>query len=204
MRIRTTRWAAPRGTTEEARQGQTMNASPNPTHGLLARFETPADLMAAAIKCRDAGFTHWDVFSPFPVHGMDDAMGVKKSQVGWFTFVGGTTGFFTGMTMIWFMNKFDYGLVVGGKPLFTPLYAFPVSYELTILLGSFATLFGMLFFNRLPRLYHPLLKVQSFKKATDDGYFLCIEARDPKYSGLATRTFLLEQCHAHAVETVED
>ncbi len=180
-----------------------MSASSKP-YGLLAEFETPAALMDAAIRCRDAGFTKWDVHSPFPIHGMDDAMGLKKSQVGWFTFVGGVTGFTTGMTMIWFMNKFDYPLVVGGKPLFTPLYAFPVSYELTILLGAFATLFGMLFLNRLPRLHHPLLKVERFKRATDDRFFVSIESVDPRFSIEATRKFLLEECHANAVETVEE
>jgi hypothetical protein len=180
-----------------------MSAS-SKAYGLLAEFETPAALMDAAIRCRDAGFTKWDVHSPFPIHGMDDAMGLKKSPVGWFTFVGGMTGFTTGMTMIWFMNKFDYPLVVGGKPLFTPLYAFPVSYELTILLGAFATLFGMLFLNRLPRLHHPLLKVERFKRATDDRFFVSIESVDPKFSIEATRQFLLEECHANAVETVEE
>ncbi len=180
-----------------------MSASSKP-YGLLAEFETPAALMDAAIRCRDAGFTKWDVHSPFPIHGMDDAMGLKKSPVGWFTFAGGVTGFTTGMTMIWFMNKADYPLVVGGKPLFTPLYAFPVSYELTILLGAFATLFGMLFLNRLPRLHHPLLKVERFKRATDDGFFISIESADPKFSAEATRQFLSVDCHANAVETVEE
>lgn len=181
-----------------------MSSSVARSHGLLAEFETPAAVMNAAIRCRDAGFTKWDVYTPFPIHGMDEAMGVKKSPVGWFTFVGGVTGFFTGMTMIWFMNKFDYPLVVGGKPLFTPLYAFPVSYELTILLGAFATLFGMLFLNRLPRLHNPLLKVERFKRASNDRFFVCIEAADPKYAPEATREFLADQCHAMAVETVEE
>jgi len=112
--------------------------------GLLAQFENAADIIHAAIAVRDAGFRKWDVFTPFPIHGMDDAMALTSSKVGYFTFAGGITGFFTGMTMIWFMNKFDYPLVVGGKPLFTPLYAFPVSYELTILLSAFGTLFGRL------------------------------------------------------------
>ncbi len=181
-----------------------MSSPVSRPHGLLAEFETPADVMNAAIRCRDAGFTKWDVYTPFPIHGMDDAMGVKKSQVGWFTFVGGVTGFTTGMTMIWFMNKFDYPLVVGGKPLFTPLYAFPVSYELTILLGAFATLFGMLFLNRLPKLYNPLLKVERFKRASNDRFFVCIEAADPKYASEATRQFLADECHAAAIEYVEE
>ena len=180
-----------------------MSATGTKPHGILAEFETAADILEAAIRCRDAGYTKWDVYTPFPIHGMDDAMGVKKSKVGWFTFVGGVTGFTTGMTMIWFMNKFDYGLVVGGKPLFTPLFAFPVSYELTILLGSFGTLFGMLFLNGLPKLHNPLLRNSRFKRASDDRFFICIESDDPKYSAEATRAFLAGTCHASAVEIVE-
>jgi hypothetical protein len=181
-----------------------MSAPVSKSHGLLAEFTTAADVFEAAIRCRDAGFTRWDVYTPFPIHGMDEAMGVKKSKVGWFTFVGGLTGFFSGMTMIWFMNKADYPLVVGGKPLFTPLYAFPVSYELTILLSAFGTLFGMFFLNRLPRLYNPLFKSERFKRASDDRFFICVEAADPKYSADGTRAFLADKCHAAAVELVED
>jgi hypothetical protein len=181
-----------------------MSNSSSRPHGLLAEFETPAAVMDAAILCRDAGFSKWDVYTPFPIHGMDEAMGLRKSPVGWFTFAGGCTGFFTGMTMIWFMNKFDYPLVVGGKPLFTPLFAFPVSYEMTILLGAFGTLFGMLFLNRLPMLHNPLLRVERFKRASNDRFFICIEAADAKYASEATRQFLAETCHATAVEYVEE
>jgi hypothetical protein len=106
--------------------------------------------------------------------------------------------------MIWYMNKFDYPLVVGGKPLFTPLYAFPVSYEMTILLSAFGTLFGMFFLNQLPKFYNPLFKNERFKKSTDDRFFLCIEATDPKFGTDVTRTFLTEKCHAAVVELVED
>ena len=181
-----------------------MSASPLKPHALLAEFGPAADIFEAAILCRDAGFSKWDVHTPFPIHGMDEAMGLRKSPVGWFTFCGGMTGFSAGMTMIWYMNKFDYPLVVGGKPLFTPLYAFPVSYEMTILLSAFGTLFGMFFLNRLPKLYNPLFKNERFKKATDDRFFIVIEAADPKFSLEATRAFLTEKCHATAVEIVED
>ena len=181
-----------------------MSASSPKPHALLAEFGTAADIFEAAIQCRDAGFSKWDVYTPFPIHGMDEAMGLRKSPVGWFTFCGGFTGFFTGMSMIWYMNKFDYPLVVGGKPLFTPLYAFPVSYELTILLSAFGTLFGMFFLNRLPKLHNPLFRNARFKKATDDRFFIAIEATDPKFSLEATRAFLTEKCHAAAVELVED
>src|SRR5438045_8800645 len=103
---------------------------------LLAEFENTHQILHAAAVGRRAGYRRWDVFTPFPVHGMDEAMGLGNSKVGWFSFIGGVTGFTTGMVMIWWMNAFDYSIIVGGKPLFGPIYAFPVSYELTIRLGS--------------------------------------------------------------------
>jgi hypothetical protein len=134
---------------------------------------------------------------------MDEAMGLRKSPVGWFTFAGGCTGFFTGMTMIWFMNKFDYPLVVGGKPLFTPLFAFPVSYEMTILLSAFGTLFGLALLNRLPRLNNPLFNSERFKRATNDKFFVYVEAADPRFSPAEVRA-LLEKNGASAVEEIHD
>jgi hypothetical protein len=172
-------------------------------HALLAQFDTPGAAMAAAEKVRDAGYRYWDVFTPFPVHGMDAAMGLKNSKVGYFTFVGGLTGFTTGMTMIWYMNAFDYQIVIGGKPLFSPLFAFPVSYELTILFASFATLIGMFGLNRLPKLYNPLLKNRVFKQVTHDKFILVIEMADPKYSEIETRR-LLESTGSRVIEVVED
>ena len=98
-------------------------------YGLMAEFDTPAGVMHAAEKVRDEGFTRWDVHTPFPVHGMDDAMGLKNSPVGWFTFFCGLCGFFGGMLMIWYMNAYDYGIPVGGKPNFSPFGSFPVALE---------------------------------------------------------------------------
>lgn len=172
-------------------------------YGILAEYDTPADIMHAAEKVRDAGFRRWDVFTPFPIHGMDQAMGIKNSRVGWFSFVGGATGYTLGMLMIWFTNAIDYPLIVGGKPMFSPHAAFPPSYELTILLGAFGALFGMLFLNKLPRLYHPLLKHRRFALATHDKYFLVIETADPKYSESDIRQ-LLECSGCKRVEMVEE
>jgi hypothetical protein len=180
-----------------------MTDTPNKPYGLIAEFDTPADVMHAAEKVRDAGFTRWDVFTPFPVHGMDKAMGLKNSKVGWFAFIGGCTGYTTGMLMIWFMNAFDYRIVVGGKPMFSPYSAFPPSYELTILFGAFGSLLGMLFLNRLPRLHHPLLKHGRFAKATHDKFFLVIETSDPKYFETETR-MLLEATGSRHIEMVEE
>jgi hypothetical protein len=171
--------------------------------GLLAEFETAAEIKEAAIKVRDAGYQRWDVFTPFPIHGMDDAMGLRASPVGWYTFIGGVTGFSLGMIMIWFMNGIDYQLVVGGKPLFSPVSAFPVSYELTILLGAIGSLVGMFLTNRLPRWHNPVFNSERFLRATHDRFFILIERRDPKYSEKTTRQ-LLESIGGRHVETVEE
>jgi len=179
-----------------------MAGTANP-YGIVAEFDNPADTMHAAGKVRDAGFRKWDVFTPFPVHGMDKAMGLKNSKVGWFSFLGGVTGYTCGMLMSWWMNAVDYPIVVGGKPMFSPFSAFPPSYELTILLGSFGSLFGMLFLNRLPRLYHPLLKNRRFALATHDRFFIVIETADPKYSETETRK-LLESLGSRHIEVVEE
>lgn len=172
-------------------------------YGIVAEFETAADILHAAEKVRDEGYRRWDVYTPFPVHGMDRAMGMKNSKVGWFAFIGGVSGYALGMLMIWWMNAYDYPILVGGKPMFSPFGAFPPSYELTILLGSFGALLGMLFLNRLPRLYHPLLKNRRFALATHDRFFVVIETSDPKYSESETRR-LLEDLGSKHIEVVEE
>lgn len=180
-----------------------MNSTAQP-HAIIAEFDTPAAAMHAAELVRDAGYRRWDVHTPYPVHGMDAAMGLKNSKVGWFTFFGGLTGYTCGMLMIWWMNAYDYTIVVGGKPLFNPLFSFPVSYECTILLASFASLGGMLFLNGLPKHYHPLLKNPRFKAgATHDKFIIAIECADPCYSSTETRK-LLEAAGSKHIEMVED
>ena len=179
-----------------------MPETPKP-YGIIAEFTTPAETMHAAEKIRDTGYHNWDVFTPFPVHGMDRAMGMRNSKVGWFSFLGGVTGYASGMLMIWWMNAADYAIPVGGKPMFSPYGAFPPSYELTILLGAFGALFGMLFLNRLPRLYHPLLKNRRFALASHDRFFIVIETSDPRYSEKETRK-LLETAGSKHIEVVED
>ena len=179
-----------------------MSANPKP-YGLLAEFDNTADVLHAAEKVRNAGFRSWDVYMPFPIHGMDKAMGLKNSKVGWFSFIGGVTGYTTGMLMIWWMNAVDYKLMIGGKPMFSPNAAFPPSYELTILFGAFGAILGMLFLNRLPRLNHPLLKHKRFALASHDKFYVVIETADPKYSEVETRK-LLETAGSKRIEMVED
>ena len=164
----------------------------DPLHGYIAAFDTPAAILRAAERVRDAGFERWDVHTPFPVHGMDGAMGLGRSRVQRFTLLGGIAGFATGMLMIWYMNGFDYPLVVGGKPLFSPMFAFPVSYELTILFTAFATIIGMFVVNGLPMHYHPVLKYEKIRRGMDDLFFVVIEARDPRFNSVNTSALLLK------------
>jgi hypothetical protein len=159
-------------------------------YGLIATFETPGALMHAAEQVRDAGYRRWDCITPFPIHGLDKAMGVGRSRVPRISLCGGITGFCTGMSMIWFMDKFDYALTVGGKPFFSPLFAFPVSYELTILFTAFATIGGMFFLNGLPMHYHPVLNYDKIRRGTDDQFFIVIERSDPRFNPDNTKALL--------------
>lgn len=160
------------------------------SYGLIAAFDTTPALFRACEQVRDAGYTQWDTTTPFPVHGLDAAMGMRRSKVPRFSLVGGIVGFITGMSMIWFVGAYDYPLIVGGKPYFSPMFAFPVSYELTILFAAFATIGGMFFLNKLPMHYHPVLKAPQFVRASDDRFYIVIEANDPKFNVTATRDLL--------------
>ena len=159
-------------------------------YGLIATFDTPGAVMHDAEQVRDAGYRQWDVITPFPIHGLDQAMGVGRSRVPRISLAGGITGFCTGMSMIWFMDKFDYPLTVGGKPLFSPLFAFPVSYELTILFTAFATIGGMFVLNGLPMHYHPVLNYDQIRRGTDDLFFIVIEKADPRFNAENTKALL--------------
>src|SRR4051812_40988254 len=171
-------------------------------YGLIATFDKTPAVFHAAEQVRDAGYRNWDVITPFPVHGLDGAMGLKRSIVPRISLVGGLTGFTTGMLMIWYTDGFDYRLVVGGKPFFSPMFAFPVSYELTILFTAFATIIGMFVVNGLPMHYHPVLKSPKIKRGLDDQFLIVIEARDPRFN-LANTKALLEKAGGKEISELE-
>jgi hypothetical protein len=175
---------------------------PEKPYGLIAMFESTGDLMRAAEQVRDAGYRKWDCITPFPVHGLDKAMGVGRSRVPRISLLGGITGFCTGMSMIWFMDKFDYALTVGGKPFFSPLFAFPVSYELTILFTAFATIGGMFLLNGMPMHYHPVLNYADIRRGTDDLFYIVIERADPRFNEENTRA-LLEKIGGSGITELE-
>lgn len=177
--------------------------SDNNLYGLAADFENPGVLMHAAEKCRDKGFKHWDVLTPFPVHGMDDAMGLKRSKVPYFTLFFGIMGFIIGTVMVWYTNGYNYPLIVGGKPIFSPVFPFPVMYELTILFAAFSSIFGMCFLNRLPLLYHPVLKAKNHEAITDNAFRIIIEASDSSFDLAQTKAFL-EEIGGTNIQELED
>jgi len=173
------------------------------TYGLVAAFDTTPDFYHACEKVRDAGFSQWDALASFPVHGLDAAMGVRRSKVPRFSLTGGITGFCTGMSLIWWTGSWEYPLIVGGKPYFSPMFAFPISYEPTILFTAFATIIGMFILNKLPMHYHPVMKAPQFVRATDDRFYIVIEANDPKYNPTQTRA-LLQQIGGKDIVEIEE
>ncbi len=162
-------------------------------YGMTAEFETPEALMDAAEAARLAGFKKMDAYSPFPIHGLSEAIGFRSVAVPYLVFFGGLCGTFTGFTLEWYTQTIDYPLNVGGKP-FDSLPAFiPVAYECTILFAALTAVFGMFALNKLPQPYHSIFNAPGFARASQDRFFLAIEAVDPLYDAEATRTFLMEQ-----------
>jgi len=163
-------------------------------YGIAAEFESAAALYHAAEKVRDKGFKRWDVHSPYPIHGMDKAMGLGKSWLSAIVLCGGTTGFLTAVTLEFYAGLWGTPVIVHGKPVsfFTVPAFFPVMFELTVLFSALSCVIGLLILNMLPRWNHPMFNWDRFGKATDNGFFLVIEAADPKFSENSIREFLGE------------
>ena len=182
-----------------------MSTTRKRVYGYLAEFKSASALYKAAEKIRDAGIKKWDCYSPYPIHGLDSAMGIKRSILPWFVFFGGITGTITAFVLAYATQVAIYPTVVQAKPanIFTVPAFFPIMFELTILFSGFATLFGLLALIQLPRLNHPLFASRQFHRATDDAFFIAIEARDPKFSPNGTRDLLAEIGGAN-IELVEE
>jgi hypothetical protein len=171
--------------------------------GYLVEFETPEDLLDAAEKVRDAGYTKWDAHTPFPVHGLNDAMGLRPTKLPWLVFGAGLTGTLTGLVLQWYTNAFDYKFLISGKPYFSLPANIPIVFELTILFAALTAFAGMIVLNGLPEWYHALFNRRRFRRVTADRFFISVEARDPKFDSRKTRAFL-ESLGGSAFEEVED
>ena len=181
-----------------------MNHATKTLYALGAEFSSAAALLEAAKKIYAHGFKKWDVYSPFPIHGMDHAMGFKRSRVSLFSLIGGFTGLTTGFVLIYYTSALNYPLIVQGKPYFALEPSLPIFFELTILLTAFGTILGLLLLTLLPRLHHPVFNWDRFQRATDDGFFLVLEVADPKFDPTASRQLLQGMGGTHITEIYQD
>lgn len=174
-----------------------------PLHGIIAEYETPEQLIHAAERAREAGYTRIDAYSPFPVHGLAEAIGFEDHKVPWMTFLAGVIGAIAGFSLQYYISVVDYPLNVGGRPLLSWPSFIPVTFETTVLFAAFGAFVGMLALNGLPQPYHPVFNAPRFERASQDRFFLCIEATDPLFDRTAVRHFL-EATGARMVSEVED
>ncbi len=158
---------------------------------VIAEFDSTAELMRAAEKIREAGYTKFDCHSPFPIHGMDSAMGLKRSGLGYIVGFFAFTGLTAAIILQWWASVVAYPLVISGKPFFSYQAYLPVTFSLAVLFAAAAAIFGMLVLNKLPRLNHPVFSSELFKKATDDGFLVTIESDDPKFDESEVKKYLL-------------
>jgi hypothetical protein len=163
------------------------------TFGIVAEFDDPDALLAATHRARHEGYTHIEAYSPFPIHGLSDALEKGKFddwRVPWFAFFGGLAGCITGFLGLYYVNVVDYPLNVGGKPLLSWPQFMPVTYECTILFAAGATFLSCWALNGLPKYYHPIFNAKNFDRASQDRFFLLVEKTDPKFDTEQTGAFL--------------
>jgi hypothetical protein len=192
-------------------------SSKDSLYGAIAEFEDGPQLVAAGKKVKEAGYTRLDALSPFPVHGIDDAIGIPRSFLGWIVICIAFCGTFAAFLLMWYTGAYDgkqfpyceivglcsYPLVIGGKPLFSVVFGLPILFELSILFAAFASVIGMFVLNGLPRLHHPTFNYSGIHRATDDRFMLIVEATDPKFKAEDTLALLRSLGAVHA-ELVED
>ena len=187
---------------EELKTPKDFQRAPVPA-GVVAEFDGPESLRAAAARVREAGLTHWDAHSPFPIHGIERAMGIRPTWLPWVALAGGIAGAAVALLMQWWMNAIDYPLMISGKPLFSLPANIPVTFELIVLLSAFGAFAAVLVLNLLPQFWHWTSCGRAFRQATTDGFFISIEAADPKFDPVETPK-LLESLGPKAVELCLD
>ncbi|NQW30075.1 MAG: DUF3341 domain-containing protein [Ignavibacteria bacterium] len=171
--------------------------------GAIAEFTDVNALVHAAEKLRDAGFRKWDVHTPYPVHGLDKAMGIKRSIISYFSFVGMVGGLTTALGLQWWTGADSYKLNIGGKGFFDWQFSMPIDFELTVLGTAIFTALGLFHLCKLPTWYNKYQEDESFKKATDDTFVVTIDANDDRFSAEGTQSLLvsLGGSNVHVVES---
>ena len=175
----------------------------SPYYGVMAQFDNPDDVLAAAKAAFAAGYRKLDAYSPLPVHGLADAIGYKRTRLPWLVFCMGIVGAIAGYRLCYWVSVIDYPLNIGGRPFHSGPSFIPVTFELTILFSAMTSAFGMLIANGLPQPYHPVFNVANFARASSDLFFLCIEAEDEKFDMEETTRFL-QSLNPQEVSQVEN
>jgi hypothetical protein len=160
-------------------------------HGLMAEFRTAEEILQATRRAWQEGYRNMDAYTPYPVEGLAAELGLPRTRVPFVVLMGGLVGAAAGFFMQYWAMAVDYPINVGGRPYNSWPVFIPVAFEMMVLVASFAALFGMLFLNGLPQPYHPVFNVPRFARATQDRFFLCIEATDPKFDRQRTEDFLI-------------
>jgi len=180
--------------------GTDVNA---PKHfAVIGDFDTPEDLLRAIRTARAAGYTKMETYSPFPIHGVDEALGESRSPLGRIVLICALLGLTAAVLLQWWTGAVDYKLSIAGKPLFALEPSVPIIFELSVLLGAFGAVLGMFFLNKLPTYYHSFFNYSRAAGASNDRFLLAVEAVDPKFNAQEVQTFL-NSCGSHHTELVE-
>lgn len=159
-------------------------------YGLMAEFDTPTDIVAAARESYEEGYRKMDAYTPFPIEELSESLHLGRSKLPLIVLIGGIVGCLSGFLLQWWTATIDYPVNIGGRPLFSWPMFIPVTFETTILFAAFSAVFGMLALNGLPEPYHPVFNSHRFELASRSHFFLCIEATDPKFDIEKTTEFL--------------
>ncbi|MDX1672087.1 MAG: DUF3341 domain-containing protein [Balneolaceae bacterium] len=175
----------------------------NNIFAVLAEFRNPRELIDAAEAVEKSGYKKFDTYAPFPIHGMEKAMNLKKSKLGWIVLGGAIVGFFGAVALITWVMGVEYPMNISGKPYINPPIYVPITFELTVLFSAFAATFGMIAVNKLPKLYNPIFNSERFKKASDDSFFITIEAADDLFDEEKAKQLFNKQGATH-IETIHE
>jgi hypothetical protein len=171
-------------------------------HAAIGAFDSPDELVEAGRKVKAMGYTKLDAMTPFPIHGIDDAIGVPYSKIGWIVVCGTITGILFAQALIYYVGVINYPLVIGGKPLYDVTFSIPVTFECAILFSALTCFVSIWALCGLPRLYHPTMNYKEFFRGSDDRFLLVIEADDPKFNADKSAADL-RSVGAQSVEVVE-
>ncbi len=166
-----------------------MSERDSDLYGLVAEFETPEQLFRAAEEAYAGGYRQMDGFAPFPIEGLPEALG-KRTRIPLLVLLGGITGGCGAYFMQWYANAISYPINIGGRPVHSWPAFIPITFELTVLAAALTAFFSVFILSGLPRPYHPVFNLPQFERASQDRFFLCIEARDPSFDATTTREFL--------------